>query len=377
MHNRPAGRRVRYAAYGYLIAAALATATASADAGVAGRPWKSSVVRICFVGDALASKPDDVAFVMRHLKVYEEHGNIRFRLMGDGRCPPPRPGRDPNYDYHDGDLRIAIPGSLDYDGKTRITGARLKPGLGKGCPPEPDAETAWWSSGPEGTNKPDRRACRLTTWLAKRLARNTILHELGHAIGLHHEHERTDVPMDDPHVASCFRTRKEFGKWLKPGADGVFHITPYDRDSVMHYTLKDPKKPGCTLGNDKGNTGLSRLDKLTIRIMYPPDERIAEVRGPKRLIFVPGRPVKLQNEWGVLGALVDNVVKKPRWVVTRGKDRVTELRTVDFSFKFDAPGTYDVRHTFDDPLGRDYSNSFKLELVSPGALVGTALGPLL
>jgi len=348
---------------------ALAFAAATASAGVVDGTHEP-LVRVCFVGDAITKKPEDVAFVWQHLKTFENHGNIRFVMMENGgRCPPPRLSSDGRFDINDGDLRIGIPGTLDYDGKTPITGLRL----GRGCA-DPGA-TPWWSNFPGNKDKPEFRACRLTTFVRKEMRLNKILHELGHAVGMYHEHERTDVPMSDPKVATCFRDVKYFGKSIAPGAPGITHVTPYDRDSVMHYEINHridptnvPAASTCNLGNDNGNTGLSTLDQLSIRIMYPHDRRVAEARGPR--IVAVGDLVTFRNEWGALGGLVAHTVKNPAWLVSHGNTRVVEQNSPDFAFRFTLPGSYAVRYRFNDARGRDYVSSFTLQVLAPERLRG-------
>jgi hypothetical protein len=112
------------------VVAVLAAAVAPAYGGVVDGTH-DAIVRVCFVGDAVAKKQEDVSFIWRHLKMFENHGHIKFVLMdNDGRCPNPRPSGDARFEANDGDLRIGVPGTLDYDGKTPITGLKL----GKGAP---------------------------------------------------------------------------------------------------------------------------------------------------------------------------------------------------------------------------------------------------
>src|SRR4051794_28829251 len=101
----------------YVAALLLLATTNQGNAGVVDGTH-GPVVRVCFVGDAITKTSEDVAFVWRHMKIYENHGNIRFVMMDNGgRCPPPRRSSDGRFDINDGDLRIGIPGTLDHDGK--------------------------------------------------------------------------------------------------------------------------------------------------------------------------------------------------------------------------------------------------------------------
>src|SRR4051812_16584906 len=101
--------------------AVLATAAAPTDAGLVDGTH-DAIVRVCFVGDAIAKQPEDVTFIWRHLKVFENHGHVRFVLMdNNGRCPNPRPSGDARFEVNDGDLRIGVPGTLDYVRDTPTT----------------------------------------------------------------------------------------------------------------------------------------------------------------------------------------------------------------------------------------------------------------
>ncbi len=155
--------------------------------------------------------------------------------------------------------------------------------------------------------------------------------------------------------------------------DGVYLITPYDRDSVMHYEINNvidpmnvPATSTCNLGNDNGSTGLSYFDQLTLRILYPHDARVAEFRGTTAVRV--DQPVVLKNEWGELGALVQNVVINPRWEIKiPGRTGYITLNQygADFNYSFVASGSYLVVYSFDDMLGRTYSNGFTVSVVSP------------
>jgi hypothetical protein len=141
----------------------------------------------------------------------------------------------------------------------------------------------------------------------------------------------------------------------------------------MHYEVNHrtdpqnvPASSRCNLGNDNGTTGLSYFDQLTIRIMYPADNRVAEYRGVT--VVGAGEEIRLRNEWGALGALVTQVVKSPTWVVSRDNVRIVEQKTPDFTYKIDAPGTYAVRYTFNDARGRSFANPLTIRVLPPDRL---------
>jgi hypothetical protein len=319
------------------------------------------------------SQPGHVAFIRQHLAIVENYGHIRYQLMGpDGRCPPPTRSADGLRDFHAGDLRIGVPDSLDHDGRTPITGEAL----GDGC--ADPGTTLWWANFPVNLDVPGFRACRLNAFLRSGMSLNKILHEIGHSLGMVHEHERTDMPLSDPMVAACFNDVGYFGKGVSQGG-GITLVTPYDRDSVMHYEINHAIDPTnvpagsvCNLGNDNGSTGLSGYDQLTLRILYPHPSRVAEYRGAT--VVRTGEAIRLHNQWGQAGALAGSVVKNPQWRVRRDGQLVLSRSAVDFLAALHVAGRYEVSYTFHDMLGRAYANTFELRVLSPSDWEETVSG---
>jgi hypothetical protein len=356
--------------YSYAILFSLA-AGGPAQAGIlSGSPTDPTlgvhgpVIKVCFVGDAVTSQPGQVKFIRDHLALMENYGHLRYELIGtNGRCPDPVTILGV-LDVHAGDLRIGVPGSVDYDGFTPITGDVA---LGKGC--ADPGSLPWWANFPVNVNVAKYRACRLNAFLRDGMALNKILHEIGHSLGLVHEHERTDVPLSDPMVQTCYDDVSYFGKGVSQGG-GITLLTPYDRDSVMHYEINHtidpwnvPANSACNLGNDNGSTGLSWGDQLSLRIMYPHPARVAEYSGTR--VVRAGDVVRLYNQWGQAGALTANVVRSPKWVVRRDGMLVFSKSTVDFQATLYSAGRYQVTYTFQDMLQRSYSNTFDLEVLEP------------
>ena len=82
--------------------------------------------------------------------------------------------------------------------------------------------------------------------------RSLVIHEFGHALGLEHEHQRSDFwkvvgeyfdkdkMMEDPRVAkgSVSEAKASFERdWfaMKPNPEGALQ-SEYDPESIMHYT---------------------------------------------------------------------------------------------------------------------------------------------
>src|SRR5436305_3130174 len=161
---------------------------------------------------------------------------------------------------------------------------------------------------------------------------NHTLHEFGHALGLAHEHERSDV---DKEVCTAAR----FGG---DRSDGF--LTPYDRYSVMHYQFL-----ACGINGNYDNTGLSELDRLALHILYPEDDLAAEFGGTT--VVRVGEPLNLQSSWKARGANIDFVAKNFVWRIAGN----TLSKSPTLTTIFQAPATRDIQLTYTDFLGRSYS----------------------
>eukprot|EP00929_Paragymnodinium_shiwhaense_P042030 TRINITY_DN21825_c0_g1_i3.p1 TRINITY_DN21825_c0_g1~~TRINITY_DN21825_c0_g1_i3.p1 ORF type:complete len:295 (+),score=16.21 TRINITY_DN21825_c0_g1_i3:86-970(+) len=119
------------------------------------------------------------------------------------------------------------------------------------------------------------------------------LHELGHTLGLSHEHERYDrdnylkVNVDNVAVEA-------FKVWFKvgPWRNAVIHDIPYDLSSIMHYdetafakngtktieVIREDDWGNCKIGNRQQ---LSTGDILTVRGLYACSEAFCADRHHK------------------------------------------------------------------------------------------------
>jgi hypothetical protein len=118
----------------------------------------------------------------------------------------------------------------------------------------------------------------------------TVLHELGHALGLHHEHQRSDR---DQYIDVFMENLTSLGQSQIGHIIPTLNYTPYDFLSVMHYgrnTLSKntedtirPKAPYMLYIDRFGNRqSVSELDKEGIRkfcaympvLISPPDGQV-------------------------------------------------------------------------------------------------------
>ncbi|GAB4280606.1 MAG: hypothetical protein Kow0092_36200 [Deferrisomatales bacterium] len=325
---RAAARRALGGGLFLIAAAGPAAAAVFWEAGL-----RSRDIRVCFVGDSLARNPAFAARVMDYMGDFEEAANIRFQFIGGGVCPAavPHPTR-PGDDYYDGDIRIILPGVAT------VSPFGLVPGVG--CPPDPnfiDPLTGLYNGKNDGwgswANPPNdlevRRSCVYnvklgtdgdatgTPW------RSHTLHEIGHALGLAHEHERNDAP------PGC-----GIGGGLASGL-----VTPYDRDSVMHYQFL-----ACGIHGNYSQAGFSAWDRLALHILYPEDVRVAEFVG--RTVIEAGEALSLQSLWQAQGALVGSIAKDFRWRL----DGVLVGTGPMLHHPIASPGTYTLEFSYSDNL---------------------------
>lgn len=105
--------------------------------------------------------------------------------------------------------------------------------------------------------------------------RRTILHEIGHALGLIHEHQSpaVNINWNKPAVYQYYKDKFDWNKNVVN--DNIFRkytgrrtqYSTYDPDSIMHYSIPS----AFTLDNSKvdWNTELSQKDKEFIKKLYP------------------------------------------------------------------------------------------------------------
>ena len=120
--------------------------------------------------------------------------------------------------------------------------------------------------------------------------KGNIMHEIGHLLGLWHEHCRPDrdryIKITNSNIREAFLCQ-----FIQPISDVVTLNTPYDFNSIMHYPKDAFAKPGTktiTIINDSpryhlGNRNiLSSGDVAGIKLLYQKSSAMASHKGLKQ-----------------------------------------------------------------------------------------------
>jgi hypothetical protein len=275
------------------------------------------------------------------------------------------------------DLRIFVDAAPDEPANQPIGGSD--------CPHDFDASGVAqknifsggnWAGSPAGRTRPeDNLYCDVDVKIFAGQNDGTLLHEIGHALGLMHEHQRADDGFVDPKKCEDLGA-DGMGDPANANGDGIY-VTSYDFNSVMHYTL-----PGCpeAPGNDNLN-GLSDMDRLAAQMLYPPPNKpILWGTGAYR----SDRSVRVVADWLRRGASVgrpgivnEGFLNDPSWRVTSTVlANPINKTTQALDLSGIAPGTYSVRFRVQDWWERQDESNATFTVLSPSkhtALFGAVL----
>ncbi len=319
--------------------------------GVRGRD-----ITVCFAGDAVSVRPDRVREIVGHLSRFEQAANIRFLALSGQRlqfeagptgnlnalaCPAPT--QQPNGDdYYAGDVRVALwSTNVDTNPPGKV------PGIG--C--TQDKKASSWSNPPDELEL--KRACQYNLVLGDDADGtgtpylNHTLHEFGHALGLVHEHARADEN------AQCVPATTDEYHAVTNG-----YLTPYDKDSVMHYWWPASTLPNCQqTGSNYSQAGLTAYDRLAVHIMYPEEVRTVEFYG--NTVIRAGETLQLVSAWQAQGA---TSFATANWVWT--VDGTVRSTTPALALAGLPVGEHTLAISHDDFLGRHYTYSGKVRVMT-------------
>lgn len=326
----------------FALACALAVAATPANAGLY---WFQGVhdasISLCFVGNALTARPARVQEILADVHEFELAANIRFDYLGT--CPPAVPlfGKD----YFGGDIRVVIPG-------INVSGTGMVPG--NGCPMFGGA--AAYDGGNDGwgswSNAPDDLIANASCMYNLKLGDdpwnadpyiNHTLHEFGHNMGLSHEHARDDNTCNQPGT----------------GGTSAGYLTPYDRDSVMHYQFL-----ACSIDGNYGYSGFSYYDRLSLRMMYPMPGTAAQIIGKR--VLRTNEIASYRLLWDRDGAHMPFVVPSLTWRA----DGVPLSAVPLLATGFPTTGDHTVSVALTDFLGRAHAGSVPVRVLGAAEING-------
>ncbi|MEB3159237.1 MAG: M12 family metallopeptidase [Synechococcus sp.] len=302
-------------------------------------------ISYCFIGNALATQPARVSSLEDALNELSQYGNLKFTRHAECR-------RASNGEYTT-DIRVVIPAAATST-HTNPYGISPVPGC--------DKENVGPSWGQPSTSRKSMKSCLFNVKIgndnyADHLARtgsalgdpsggstpfkDHALHEFGHALGLGHEHSRRDTAEQIKAVQDS------------PG-NSTSYITPYDPKSVMHYTY--PGKESFAPGN-YANKGLSTLDKVSLRVLFPESDLKADFSGNTTLIA--GKTANLTVANLSLGAH-SSVYKNYEWKLN-GR---LKSRGPTASLKIINPGRYRLSLSYKDAWNRSFLLNTSIEVIS-------------
>lgn len=322
----------------------------------AGLYWQAGVrskaITLCFVGDATTTRSARVDQIRTYLSEFEYAANVRFQYLG--KCPAPTTSG--GKDNYDGDIRVVIP-NTSVSGTGPIPGNGCTAFMKDGVYNKDNDGWGSWSNTPQDLIP--NRSCMYNLKLGDDPWNDTpylnhTLHEFGHALGLSHEHVRNDA-----NVSACiekypqFTTQKdcENAKHVWNGycmngygvGTSAGYITSYDRYSVMHYAY-----PLCGIEGNYGRSGLSPKDQLSVHILYPEDNFVAEFVGTT--VIPATRALSLVSAWQVRGGDMNFAAKEFSWRL-----QGTEVSANPSANTQLAPGNYVLQLKHKDFLDRNYS----------------------
>jgi hypothetical protein len=148
-------------------------------------------------------------------------------------------------------------------------------------------------------------------------------------------------------------------------------MTPYDKDSVMHYQFKPEETPFCEqIGSNYSHSGFTAYDRLALQILYPEDNRVAAFVGTT--VLPVGESLELKSAWLVRGANINVVAGNFNWQI----NGVTRSTSSTLTYDLPGAGEYALEFSYDDLLGRPYTYSGVVRVLEPEDFAAQIVAPL-
>lgn len=332
-------------------------------------------ITVCFAGNAAGVRPQRVREIVRDIRNFEQVANIRFMTVSGTRASDeiepggnlnalacPAPTWQGNVQVFAGDIRVAL-----WHTNVPVDPPGMVPG--EGCTQA--RESSSWANPPGELEA--KRSCQYNLKLGDNMENlrtgvdndspwlNHTLHEFGHALGLSHEHARKDENAGcvDPDHEDYHRT-------------DAGYMTPYDKNSVMHYQFPLAVTPTCQqTGSNYSDSGFTAFDRLALQILYPEDVRVAAFVGTT--VLRVGETLNLQAAWRVRGANMNVVANNYIWRIN-GVPRST---TPVLAYEPPGAGQYTLEFSYVDLLGRDYYYSGVVRVLEPEAFDAQIVAPIM
>lgn len=188
----------------------------------------------------------------------------------------------------------------------------------------------------------------------------TLVHEIGHALGLMHEHQRKD--RDDFVIFHAERVTENGGQYKKRDTKSV--TAKYDFQSLMHYNAGDPSNPvfesrtGLPVPADIGSSGsLTITDRTFLESLYPAAPVIRRsdgADGAGAVLQTSAIVVPSVNNTAILANAIQNGAGNYQLVLWRIRENGVVLR-------------------MPDPAGSTGGKASNVQIVSVGRLFVSAM----